>query len=182
MSDEQATERESIEELLVRARGGDKRALETVCDRSKVLLLAASLRTGLPWRDSVASVSENLKFFCRKVLDGELQPTDWRTQIIEQAETAAKLSSVPAESGEGLTGMRAIPRFARRRVIREAAVALPLPQLVALLLKHVDGASPAEMVGAAADSESDAADLLAAANETLAGALEEANLAEEEEA
>jgi|GEM_PF-3966051 len=181
MSEEQTTARASIEELLVRARGGEKRALELVCDRSKVLLLAASLRSGLPWRESVASVPENLKFFCRKVLDGELEPTNWREQIVELAETAAKLSAAPRESGEGLTGMRAIPRFARRRVIREAAVSLPLPQLVALLLKHVEGATPAEMVGTAADSEDEATDLLAAANQTLVNALEEANLAEEEE-
>lgn len=179
---EQSTAQESIEELLDRARSGDKHALEMVCDRSKVLLLAASLRTGLPWRESVASVPKTLKFFCRKVLDGELEPSSWRTEIVDLAETAAKLSSTPTESGDGLTGMRAIPRFARRRVIREAVVDLPLPQLVALLLKHVDGAAPAQMVGTAADSESDAADLLAAANEMLVKTLEEANLAEEEEA
>lgn len=180
MSDEVATD--SIEELLVRARGGDKQALAEVCERSKVLLLAASLRTGLSWRESVASVPQNLTYFCRKVLNGELEPASWREQIVQQAETAARLSTKPAAEAEGLSGMRAIPRLARRRVLRDSAVELPLPQLVALLLRHIDDAKPAGMLGVAADSEDEAKDLLFAANESLAVALKQAGLAEEEEA
>jgi hypothetical protein len=157
--------------LLAESQRGEPVRLRRVCQRFQTPILAMTLKTTGSLSVAVASVESILYGLLEELLLGHMVAVDWPERA------AMACATVPAsgnsEAGQGIDGMELIPRVARRRVIREVLPQMPLPELMALLLKYADHRSPADMVGLVADTPEDASQRLLAAHQWLQRAIDE---------
>jgi hypothetical protein len=158
---------------------GDMESLVTVCERFEVPLLAAAMRATNSVADAFSQVEPTLSALCEELLSGLLAPSDWSRRAIElvtdRASQTVDPGAAPHDDNQTLSAIGSLPRIARRRALRDALPRLSLPELTALLMRQYNGASSAEMVGLAAETEELARQFLAQAEQRLDEALSQAS-------
>ena len=154
---------------------GDLDSLVFICQRFEVPLLAAAMRSTVSVEESFSLVESTLSALCDELLAGRLAPGEWSSRTLQLLAAYVPEDVDPDDSShedhQSLSVIGSVPRVARRRALRHALPRLELPELTALLLSHYRGASPAEMVGLAAETEEAAQRLLEQAQRRLDEAL-----------
>lgn len=163
----------AIESLIFRAASGDKQALQQVCERLKVPIFAAAIHSGASWRDASVVVLPILKSLCTDLLEDRFEPSRWR----ERMATSVRMS-IASDRESDAPGL-SVPRLAKRKAVRNALTQMPLPQLTAVLLEHIDSVGATDMVGIVADTESEVISVMLSAHQTLTQVVEETKSAEE---
>ena len=163
-----------IDSLMGQATAGDKRALRELCERLKVPIFAEALHCGASWKDAADTVLSILKSFCTDLLAEKFAAGDWR----ERLATAIRMSSEVESEEWGLSGLSSVPRLAKRTAVRKALKQLTLPELTAVLLKHIDSVGAADMVGVVADTEAEVTSVLLSVHEKLNQAIKETSAGE----
>ncbi len=164
---------------LQEAVAGDLASLIAVCRRFEVPLLAAAMRHTGSVSEAYPRVEPTLSTLCDELLGGALIPEKWSTRALELlAPRPMGNAELAEESEENLSGslIGEIPRIARRRAVAGALPQLPLPELTAILLRHIRDATAEETVGLAADSEEAAQQFLERGERQLNEALAAANV------
>lgn len=160
---------------------GDMESLVTVCERFEVPLLAAAMRATSSVADAFSQVEPTLTVLCEELLAGRLAPSGWSRRAVELMTDGASQNVDRSDAPhDTLSAIGSLPRLARRRAVRDALPGLSLPELTALLLTYYQGASPAEMVGLAAESEESARQFLALAEQRLNEALSQVSAGTDE--
>ena len=163
----QSLSEESIE-LLAMAQRGDRNSLRAVCNRFQLPLAAMVLRNSGDWDLAKAAVEPLLEQLCQELLAGRLTTANWAQRAIELAS-----QQQPRKDGDddgqvsSLEGLGSIPRVVKRRALRSYLALLPLPELTAVLLAHVEKRKVEDMVGLVADTPSEAATCLVTAHQML---------------
>ena len=158
--------------LLASAQRRDAEALRAVCRRFQTPLLAMAVKATGSLSAAARAVGPILESLLEDLLLGNLVATDWAIRAVQEIDRLEVPAAEP-EAGQGLGGMEVIPRVARRRIVRDVLPRLPLAELTALLMKYLDHASPAEMVGIVADTPEEAERLLLQAHELVQQACDE---------
>ena len=167
--------------LLAMAQRGQKESLRAVCQRFRTPLLALLVRGMRDWERASAAVEPLLEQLCGELVRGQLVATDWAARAAESASERAGLAAGSEPPGSGLEGLASIPRVIKRRILRQALPEFPLPELLALLLVHLEHPTPTQMVGLVAGNEPDVQACLVAAYDKAQAALDR-QLADQESA
>jgi hypothetical protein len=153
--------------LIVAAQQGDRAALRQVCQRFQTPLLAMALKLTRSFDAAVAAVEPMLTTLCQELLLSRFLPVEFAMRALSLSRAIVSPGDEAEDARQGLDGYGAIPRVVKRRAIRQLLPEMPLPELTALLLKHLDRMPPADMVGLVADSLVDVELCLIAAHEMV---------------
>lgn len=158
--------------LLANAQRRQAGALRAACRRFQTPLLAMAVKATGSLTVAAQKVGPILQMLLEDLVLGNLMATDWAIRAQQEVDRL-EIPVIEPEVGQGLGGMEVIPRVARRRIVRDVLPRLPLAELTALLMKYLDHASPAEMVGMVADSPEEAERLVLRAHELVQQACDE---------
>jgi DNA-directed RNA polymerase specialized sigma24 family protein len=165
-------------ELLQRSVAGDLSALETVCRRFEIPILAVALRKTRDLRKATSLIEPTLTAVCAGLLAGDFPLDQWARQALGHLEAlAGEQTNQDGESEEaaaGLTGMAQVPRVVRARAVRRTLPTLPAPELTAVLMDSYLSASAEAMAGLVAESPQAAQSTLEQALSRLDAVLEAA--------
>ena len=165
--------------LLATAQRGHTPSLRAVCDRFQTPLLALLLRNTGDWERAAGALEPLLERLCRELLSGKLVATDWATRAVEVAAEQAVVDRGAVQNGSGLEGLASIPRVIKRRALRAILPQLPLPELLALLLKYIENRGPKSMAGLVAHDAREAGMCLVTAHEAVQSELKRQCAAQE---
>lgn len=156
--------------LITTAADGDASAIVSICERFKIPTLAVLLKGGMPFAEAVDCVQPILANVCQRLVDGKVTPVAWAASLVRQARLKAEQSSDESNNNEpsSLSSFDSIPRIAKRRILNNSFSKLPLPELIALLMRSQTPYSIDQFVGIVADHESQAAEHLANAVQLVA--------------
>lgn len=151
---------------------GDKRALREVCRRFTVPILALALQVSKDLETAVGCVEPTLRRLCSELLSRRFEPQDWSLVLEALVREYGAFRSPSEEGGASLEGITVVQRVVRRRILRQTLPELPLPQLTALLLLHLDGAAPDAMVGLVAGTPTEGQEVVGDAYHRLQCAID----------
>ena len=172
LATDQSLSEETLD-LLAMGQRGDRTSLRAICERFQTPLMAMVLRNTSDWDLAKAAAEPILEQLCQDLLAGRLTPASWAQRAFELAANYTHATDGDTDGrASPMEGLGSIPRVVKRRAVRAHLPLLPLPELMALLLVHLDKRRPEDMVSLVADTEPEAARCLVTAYQMLQSELQ----------
>jgi hypothetical protein len=108
-----------------------------------------------------------LETLSRMLVSGQIAPEEWASRAGREALVLGESTGDQAYGGS-LEGLESIARFVRRRQVRQTLPRLALPELTAVLLRHVADRPTAAMIGLVGENLERVEQALLSAYEKLA--------------